>query len=682
MDIFNYAESGDLEGLNRCIKSGVSLNQRDNVLGRTPILIATLHDHLEIIDSLIQSHADINISDHEGKSPLYLAAEYGRVKIVERLLLAKADANQKAHNDSTPLHAAAYGESEEIPEAPIKRSGGNEEAVDPVNSDGSIAPHLAASTDRANAIEALLKDGSNINALNREGESPLMLAARRGCIDSTKALLGNKAIDFSIQDARFGRTALSWAASEGKTDVFELLAKHDSDINSMDYDGRTPLILAVRSGGLELVKTLITYGPNLEIRDGIYEQSAISYAAEEGWTEIVALLIDAGCDIYSQGTESFPPLERAVFAGNVQILQSFLEQRSAKSPPEKSPPEKLPRVKAIEEALYHAHAASFWYRANTVINWILEKKQYLTATDESGRTALSLAASNGHKDVVKALLGIEFVDPDWHDNNKRTALSLAAEGGYHDIVSLLLGRDVKVNSEDAEKRTPLSWAAASASKETVRLLLDHGADLDSRDSNNRTPLSWAAGSGSEVVVRQLLPIVSEKPHPAGSSQTGRQAASVDSKDDKYHTPLWYAALGGHLKVTLMLLEHGANPFAKDSRGNNLIDHLTTESPRSDGTLTSLSATRKLLEPYFSLMTKPLSYSDKVDGAFSALSVWFPNNIEKGLKYKPIPVNNLLSQKYAPRDGSPSQDFCLKWLHLPANNVSFIPRVHNILANSE
>jgi len=89
--------------------------------------------------------------------------------------------------------------------------------------------------------------------------------------------------------------------------------------------------------------------------------------------------------------------------------------------------------------------------------------------------------------------------------DKRTALMLAAFNGHTAIIRLLVEAKADVNARDAIDRTALMYAATGPYGETVRYLLDHGAKVNLADNNEHwTPLMFAAAEGQTAVVRMLL----------------------------------------------------------------------------------------------------------------------------------------------------------------------------------
>ncbi|KAH8703741.1 ankyrin repeat-containing domain protein [Talaromyces proteolyticus] len=183
-------------------------------------------------------------------------------------------------------------------------------------------------------------------------------------------------------------------------------------------------------------------------------------------------------------------------------------------------------------------------------------------------TPLEIAASSGHKTMVKLLLSQEGTNPNREDQFGRTPLSHAAEKGYEDIVKLLLSQesdntDPRSDSPCGRGRTPLSYAAEKGREAVIELLLSQkGINPDSKDKDGRTPLFYAAGRGSEAVVKLLL---------------ATKGVNPDSKDILKITPLLKAAGRGHAAVVnLLLASKRVNVESKDNLGSTPLLHAAQE----------------------------------------------------------------------------------------------------------
>ena len=144
-----------------------------------------------------------------------------------------------------------------------------------------------------------------------------------------------------------------------------------------------------------------------------------------------------------------------------------------------------------------------------VMGLLLEARADVTLKDEEDNTALHLAALHIHPGCCSLLLEAG-ADADAVQNRGMTSLHLAADSGNVEVFQLLLPRS-NVEARDAEGSTPLHYVSADGQQALVRLLLDAGADKNATQSDGKTPLQLATENGQELVVSLLAAGASSAP---------------------------------------------------------------------------------------------------------------------------------------------------------------------------
>ena len=92
------------------------------------------------------------------------------------------------------------------------------------------------------AVKQLLEAGTDVNAKNNLGDTPLMWAARYGRTETIKLLL-EKGADVNREN-RHGNTALLFAAYEGSTEMVKLLLEAGADVNATNGEDASVLSYA------------------------------------------------------------------------------------------------------------------------------------------------------------------------------------------------------------------------------------------------------------------------------------------------------------------------------------------------------------------------------------------------------------------------------------------------------
>ncbi|KAF3284903.1 hypothetical protein TWF970_011179 [Orbilia oligospora] len=350
------------------------------------------------------------------------------------------------------------------------------------------------------------------------------------------------------------------------------------------------------AGVIRLLEMDISNSIDLDSKDDVYRRSAVSWAAGNGFDDIVELLVGGiggrwnsraisipfrkGAQVDSIDKDRRTPLVHAVWGGHVAVVNLLLKA-GARIDLEDNVGG-TPRVYAICSGRHD-------------IARLVSKED--TGTDVGDGEIASLlwsAASKGQEAVLKLMLKTGIVDPDLKDRRKQTPLSIAAKNGHETVIRLLLETgNVDPDSKDLNERTPLSYAAKNGHEATVLLLLETGkVDSDYKDRSGRTPLSYAVENGHKAIVLLLLEIGKVDPDSKNSNEltplseaakNGREAivklllktgkVDPDSKSRQKKTPLSQAAENGHEAVVIVLLATGKVDLnSKDWNGWTPLSH--------------------------------------------------------------------------------------------------------------
>ncbi|KAG2658527.1 hypothetical protein PVAP13_1KG255085 [Panicum virgatum] len=160
---------------------------------------------------------DSDNEEAKGLGVLHLAAGNGKVKMCRHLvegLLMDVDFVDSAGR--TPLVSAIYGKS-------------------------------------VDAVKYLLEHGANQDKLDRNGFSPLHVAAGLGCCKIVELLLAKGAYTDPVTCCG---TPLHIAATEGQDGTMKILLNHNADYNKM-VNGMTPFYFAVNAASVKCARLLI-----------------------------------------------------------------------------------------------------------------------------------------------------------------------------------------------------------------------------------------------------------------------------------------------------------------------------------------------------------------------------------------------------------------------------------------
>ncbi|KAL9899681.1 uncharacterized protein ACN427_007269 isoform 2-T3 [Glossina fuscipes fuscipes] len=226
-----------------------------------------------------------------------------------------------------------------------------------------------------------------------------------------------------------GYTPLHHACLNGHYEIVRLLLIYDAAIDVSDIRGSTPLYLASWAGHYEIVKLLLSHpvrpaNPNAQTLDN---ETPLHCAAQHGYCSIVAILLTYGADPTVRNNSFQTALDLAAQFGRLQAVQTLLRTH----------PELIESLRFYDE-MENGHATPYT---------ITPTKHIFT------HTCLHLAARNGHKKVVEALLAAG-VNVNLLTHNG-TALHEAALCGKKSVVYTLLKSGVDPTAVDGQGRSAL-----------------------------------------------------------------------------------------------------------------------------------------------------------------------------------------------------------------------------------
>ncbi|CAH1247176.1 NFKB1 [Branchiostoma lanceolatum] len=206
--------------------------------------------------------------------------------------------------------------------------------------------HLAVITQQPQVADLLVRCGANPWLPDRHGNSAVHLAAKAGDEKSLQAILRNIP-----------------AQAPGITNT--------PDINAHNFEGFTPVHLAVMAGSLGALKELVTGQTDVNVPDGKSGRTALHHAVENENLAITGyLILEAGADVDAQNFDGNTPLH--VASGRGMLGMAALLMAAGADP-------KLENYEAKEEE---------------------EEGQGSEVAEAKGQTPLDLAASDEMRDIL------------------------------------------------------------------------------------------------------------------------------------------------------------------------------------------------------------------------------------------------------------------------------------------
>lgn len=297
-------------------------------------------------------------------------------------------------------------------------------------------------------------------------------------------------------------TPLHLGAAGGHVNFINFLLDQHVDADAADDYKRTPLYMACMSGHTEIVNKLLEKS-NVNVKCAC-GTTAVSKAAENGFVEILRLLLEKGASISTENQDGESPKDLATRNGHLNVLRKLREYEEKQ-----------------QAMLFKAARNGLVSEVRRLIDGGIDAG----ARSEFGTSVLDQAAQNGKEEVVRFLLEEKRVSAKEANKSGVTPLHLAARNGHEAVVRLLIENGADPKASDKDNCTPLHRAASSGYVGVISAMLDR-VDLNVLGPNGRTALHMAAGSGRVEVVKLLI----KPPRGAGADPTKKDNDGKTPKD--------------------------------------------------------------------------------------------------------------------------------------------------------
>ena len=528
------AKYADQEIIESLLKANASINITDDQQ-QTPLMWAcTMKNNSRNVAALICHGADVNVTKQwSGLTALHLAAEHADRDTIKCLLDQHISVNVIDNNSWTPLmKSVTTGNVDNV--TTLLELGADINMTTDRDVGGFSVLHFAAVNGDKDIIECLLNHNISVNMVNKDDETPLMMAcSKQNNIDNVITLLDHKADVNMIKDS--GRSALHFAAKYADSKVVKCLLDHNISVNVSDRFGETPIQLACEEeNSKDKVALLLAYGAETNLTDGAdeYRASVLHYAAKHSDSETVKCLLDHNVSVNVVDNCDETPLLWACKEKNKKDVISTLLAFGA----DVNKTTKWGGFSALHLAAENADSDT--------IKYLLDHNISVNVTDNAGNTPLQQAIWSKNNENVAMLLALGANINVLNKEDGASMLHLAAKYGNSKMIEIFLDNNISVNVLDAEGRTPLLWACESDVVENVATLIARGADINATSKkDNASALHYATKRACDEVVTCLL----------------ENNIALNVADSNGWTPLmWACSHEYNVGIVEAILAHGAD----------------------------------------------------------------------------------------------------------------------------
>lgn len=327
------------------------------------------------------------------------------------------------------------------------------------------------------------------------------------------------------------------AAMYGRLEIVKSLLQYGAQIESRGPKGCTLLMFASSYGHYDLAKFLLDKHNAIDIKNS-FQNTALLYASKKGHSRIVQLLLEHGAVVNNVCHRSSTPLIEAASGGYFVTTEKLLHHNaSVHACDNKS-------MNALIKAAMNGHI--------NVVKLLVDNHSAVNLQTNDKETALTLAAKNGHLKVVSYLMSYSYqCVMNQYISQERELSVFENENRFNfSVLPFSTSHLFQITKESDEVNQAFLNAYQNNHISVLQFLIENDADVQMKyNSKTMTLLNAAASKGEYEIVNLLLV----------------NGASVQKRGNFGVSPLVSASSGGHTEVIKLLLKHGCNINSKTDK---------------------------------------------------------------------------------------------------------------------
>jgi ankyrin repeat protein len=168
------------------------------------------------------------------------------------------------------------------------------ENINVVDRDGRTALIVASCCADLKSVHHLVSRGANIEIVDKRGHTPLIHASQIGSLSIVKYLLEKGAVVNNVTD--LGVSSLTFACLGCCLEIVQLLIHYGANINQADNKGFTPLHVVCQENSFDIIKCLIQNGVDIN-KASHQDITALWIACKNENFRFVKYLLNHGADV-------------------------------------------------------------------------------------------------------------------------------------------------------------------------------------------------------------------------------------------------------------------------------------------------------------------------------------------------------------------------------------------------